>query len=248
MAYWGHLLKRVWVCGLVMLFAGQAFAQLRIHLEGGWVWQHRNDVKIPPDTGTRLNFDEFDSGAFPHYRVELIYKIDRHGIRALYAPFEVEVKGLPTETILFDDRTFAAGQELTVNYQFNSYRLTYFYNLVEDSNQTLSLGFTGKIRDAEIKYNQSLTEATYDNQGFVPLLYFSYWRALSQNWSISLDGDAAAASQGRAIDVALKIHRQLSEQSTLALGGRTLEGGADNDKVFTFSWFNYLVAEFRYSF
>ena len=57
--------------------------------------------------------------------------------------------------------------------------------------------------------------------------------------------DAAAAKQGRAIDGSLKMIRKIGKKSSLRIGLRSLEGGADNNKVYTFSWFNYAVFELR---
>ena len=56
--------------------------------------------------------------------------------------------------------------------------------------------------------------------------------------------DAAFASQGRAIDIALKFRHNFSPDYNIGFGARSLEGGADNDKVYTFSWFNYAVIDF----
>jgi hypothetical protein len=57
-----------------------------------------------------------------------------------------------------------------------------------------------------------------------------------------LDGDALAAPQGRAEDVALAIWADLSKSLRLRAGYRLLEGGADNDKVYTFALVNYAFA------
>jgi len=34
----------------------------------------------------------------------------------------------------------------------------------------------------------------------------------------------------------------------VGIGVRSLEGGAENDKVYTFSWLNYLIVDYKYSF
>ncbi len=64
------------------------------------------------------------------------------------------------------------------------------------SNQ-LNLGFTGKVRDAETTFSQLGVSSSYDNVGFVPLLYFEYQKSLGTNWNFNLTMDAAAAPQGR---------------------------------------------------
>jgi hypothetical protein len=42
-----------------------------INLETGTVWQNRNDVRIPGDTGTRYSIpDTIGKGPYPFYRLE----------------------------------------------------------------------------------------------------------------------------------------------------------------------------------
>ena len=81
-----------------LLFVGNAVAEdLRwdLGLETGAVWQSRNDVQIPNDTGTRYSLaDTVGSGPFPYYRLELTYQLNaRHSLRFLYAPFEYTKSG-----------------------------------------------------------------------------------------------------------------------------------------------------------
>ncbi|NQZ19133.1 MAG: hypothetical protein HRT44_07755 [Bdellovibrionales bacterium] len=224
-------------------------ASFDLVLESGAVWQHRNDVRISPEGGTYFSIDEFDQGAFLHARAEAFLHLGkRHGLRLLYAPFSVSVTGQSEQNVIFDGITFNGGQDLTVNYQFNSYRLTYFYKAVMTKKHQLYLGFTGKIRDAFIQFEQGALSREYDNVGFVPLFYFFYQYQISNNWTFVADLDGSAAPQGRAFDFSLKVRRRLSDSALIGLGYRTLEGGADNDKVFSFSWFNYAVVDFMYQF
>lgn len=56
-----------------------------------------------------------------------------------------------------------------------------------------------------------------------------------------LDGDALVSIQGRAEDVFLGIGYSLIPERLILKGGyRVLEGGADNDEVYNFSWLNYI--------
>jgi len=56
-----------------------------------------------------------------------------------------------------------------------------------------------------------------------------------------LAGDALAAPQGRAEDVLLALQYRPGDDLMLRLGYRILEGGADNDEVYSFTLINYLV-------
>lgn len=220
-----------------------------LFLETGAVWQNRNDTQIPPNTGTRFAIDELNSGPFFHFRIEGYYRLNqKHGLRFVYAPSEIEVSGKIDSNVVFNGQTFTSAEDLDIRYQFNSYRLTYLYAFEGFGKDQINAGITAKVRDAETTFRQTSVRSTYDNVGFVPLIYFEYQKALGNNWKLNFTLDGAAASQGRAFDAALKARRDLGKESSLGLGIRTLEGGADNDKVFTFSWFNYALLEFKVGF
>jgi len=53
---------------------------------------------------------------------------------------------------------------------------------------------------------------------------------------------------GRAFDVALKVGYDLTESWTAFAGYRMLEGGSDNDDVYTFAWLHYAAFSLAYSF
>ncbi|TNF29022.1 MAG: hypothetical protein EP319_07815 [Deltaproteobacteria bacterium] len=234
---------------ILVLYSFSANAKLDLMLETGGVWQYRNDVKIPGNTGTRVDFDNYDQGPFFHYRAELFWNWGSNSnIRFVYAPFNTVVKGPLTENVSFNGKSFVSGQDLEVDYTFNSYRVTYFYSFFGTGDSQLNLGLTGKIRDAEIKFSQGAQESAYDNVGFVPLIYFEFQAPIGSIWLFNFNMDGAAASQGRAFDVALKLRRKISKDYKLGFGLRGLEGGADNDKVYTFSYFNYAVVDFVGSF
>ncbi len=235
---------------LILLFATitpHAFADVgdfSLMLESGAVWQHRNDARIHPDRGSYVEFDEYDHGPFFHYRFEAYYQIaDRHLLRAVVAPFSTSVTGTPAENVNFNDVVFTGGEALTVDYQFNSYRLGYAYRILELNDGYLELGATAKWRDAKIKFIQGARSRAYTNGGLVPLLYLAFEKQIFSDISFNFTVDASAASQGRAIDAAIKFRKPLREDLKLGLGVRSLEGGADNDKVFTFSWFNYALLD-----
>lgn len=69
---------------------------------------------------------------------------------------------------------------------------------------------------------------------------FPLWN-VKDNLGVLLYGDALAAPQGRAKDVLLALQYKVNEKVTLKGGYRILEGGADNDEVYSFALFNYAV-------
>ena len=60
--------------------------------------------------------------------------------------------------------------------------------------------------------------------------------------------DGLASPQGRALDLGLLARYDINDAWYLAGGYRTLEGGADNDSVYNFAWFNYAVLSAGYRF
>ena len=150
--------------------------------------------------------------------------------------------------VSFDGTDFPAGVNTDATYRFDSYRLTYRYTFHDNEEWTWRVGFTGKIRDAEIEIEQGGTSARKTDTGFVPLLHLAGdWRFVPR-WRLALDLDGSWAPQGRAIDAAVKTYWTICEGLDLGFGYRTIEGGADNDEVYTFGWIHQAVLSLRFDF
>ena len=108
----------------------------RIGVETGPVWQNRNDVQIPGDTGTRFSLaDLAGSGPYPFVRLELTYELNnKHSLRFLLAPFEYTETGTLDKDVTFAGQNYTAGQPTEASYKFNSYRATWRYRFHDDSN------------------------------------------------------------------------------------------------------------------
>lgn len=219
--------------------------RLILELEGGSAWQSYNDVEIPNDgSATRFSLSDLTGrGPRPAGRVYLTWNLgERHGLRALAAPFSLTETGVPEGPIDFEGQRFSAGAPLEATYTFNSYRLTYRYRVRATERTTAWIGFTAKVRDATVELEQGATASGKDNVGFVPLLHLAgEWRA-APRWRLSLDADALAGGPGRAIDAALKVGYDLGDDLSLQVGYRTLEGGADVEETYNFAWIHYVVA------
>jgi hypothetical protein len=225
----------------------RAFA---VELEGGVLWQTRNDVAVPGDDGTRFALDELTgSGPFPAARLYATWSpAERHELRLLLAPLSVSGEGELDEEVSFAGETFAPGVPTDATYRFDSYRLTYRYLFHDGERWDWRVGVTAKLRDAEIELEQGGTSASKTDTGFVPLLHVAGDWHFAPGWRMSLDLDGAASPQGRAFDLALKGYWTIREGLDLGLGYRTVEGGADNDEVYTFSWFQQVVVSLRWAF
>jgi len=231
------------LAGVASLLALPAAADFEGDFEASVVAATRNDTRIPGDTGTKISLvDDLSTSPAPAFRVRLGYRIaDRHLISALYAPLQVNARGTLDRDVEFMGATYPAGQPLLAVYRFNSYRLTYRYSLVWQEHLDVAVGFTAKIRDAETSlYGADAQRKT--NVGFVPLLNAHVaWRPAASAFGIVLDLDALAAPQGRAEDVLLAATWAFHPDLELRAGYRTVEGGADNDEVYSFAWFHYAV-------
>jgi hypothetical protein len=215
--------------------------QASFDLESGAVGTGYNNVRIPGDQGTLFSLkNDLISKTEFFYRLRFNYTIkSRHTLSLLYAPLETVSKGNVSYDIFFEGVTFPANTDLTGTYKFNSYRLTYRYEIVLKPKFELGLGLTAKIRDARIAMASAGLESEKSNVGFVPIINFRMLWKLNDKLGLLLEGDALAAPQGRAEDVLLAATYRLSDRLGLKAGYRLLEGGADNDEVYNFALFNY---------
>jgi hypothetical protein len=165
---------------------------------------------------------------------------ERHLLRFLIAPLGIDETGTASQPIVFQDTTFAPGP-INVKYRFDSYRASYRYVFYERERWTWSGGATLNIRDAEIRLQQGTLARAENSTGVVPLLALEgQWR-FAPGWYGLLDFEGLAAPQGRAIDAALKLGYDVSPNITIAGGYRILDGGADNDELYTFARFDFAV-------
>lgn len=244
--------KLVIASTVFIVFLGVSYvkAQTSIDLESGIVYTGYNDVRIPGDQGTLFSLkDDLKSNPSFFYRIRLGYTIkSRHTLSVLYAPLETKSEGSVGNDIVFEGAVFPANTELKGTYVFNSYRLTYRYDIVKKPRFEFGLGFTAKIRDAEIALSSSDLTSEKTNVGFVPIINFRLFWNIGDKTGLLLYGDALAAPQGRAEDVLIAATYNISDSFSIRAGYRILEGGADNDEVYNFSLFNYASAGITYTF
>jgi len=227
---------------LNLAFPAKSSAGMVFEFETGSAFTSYNDVRIPGDTGTLFSIqDDLNPNASFYFRLRATWEINKdHALSVLIAPLRFDASGIAPKAIQFYEKTFSAGEMLEAKYRFDSYRLTYRYTLVDDPTFQFKLGLTAKIRDAAISVRGETAESERVNTGFVPLINFSLQWFLGGGLSLLLDGDALAAPQGRAEDILLGIQYDLDGKYFFRGGWRVVEGGADNDKVYNFTWVNYL--------
>ena len=227
-----------------------ANADWSINIESGLAYSGYNDVRIPGNTGTDISLSEdlkAESTEFVRLRLAIDLG-DRHQLSFLVAPLRFESSGTVDRDVDFNGVRFDADIPLNSLYRFDSYRVTYHYTWLRNERFRAGLGFTGKVRDASISIDNGSVSSEKANTGFVPLINFAFdWRFASR-MGLILEGDALAAPQGRAEDVLVGIYGNPSSQARLRLGYRVLEGGADNDEVYTFALVHYITAGLTWAF
>lgn len=258
--YQGHRLRHKSLLQIVILSICFSFAapsisaqdreRFAVEFEGGALWQTRNDVRIPNATGTEFSLvDTIGKGAYGAFRVEAAFDLNKkHGFRVVIAPLEINGTSVFDQGILFAGKQFDPNASTDANYKFSSYRFTYRYRFYNGPTWRWKIGFTGFVRDARIALRQGDTYAEDTDVGFVPLAHLSGEARLSDHWHFLLDFEGMGAPQGRAFDIAAKIARKLSDRWELAFGYRTIEGGADVDRVYNFAWLHFAVGSIRLRF
>ena len=231
---------------LVAFIACAALASagsLSIELEGGAVWQTRNDFRIPNDPGaTEIDLVELaGSGPLAAGRMYVNWDVNpRHRLQLTLAPLEISETVELSEEAVFNGVTIPAGTTDAV-FRFNSWRVGYGYLFHEGGDWDWRVGFTAKIRDAKISLRQGDLLSEKTDLGFVPLLYLRGEYSFCPSTRMVLDFNGLAGGPGRAFDISLKLCRELSDGVSVNAGYRTIEGGADVESVYTFAWLHYAV-------
>ena len=228
---------------IFLMLCGAAQAQLSLDVESGVAMFVYNDVRIPGKTGTIFSLSgEFKNDPVLFLRARAQYDLNkRHSLLALYAPLTINGAGSSASDIAFAGQIFKANTDISTTWKFNSYRLSYQYNLVLKEYFTFAIGLTGKIRDAKIGMSNGDVSAEKTNLGIVPLVrFYADWKVKGKLHLI-LDGDALVGKQGRAEDILLAAQYRVLDWLRLKAGYRLLEGGADNAEVYNFSAVQYGV-------
>lgn len=246
------VLATLWVASTTA-FAdpGQNVSRRSVSLELAAAWQERNDVQIPNDSkGTRFALDDVvGEGPVAVVRAEAVFPVNEsREWRVVVAPFSYQKTGELEYPVEFVGASYAAGVPTTVTYRFDSYRLTHRWLLKRHGAWSWRAGATLKVRDAEIALRQGATHSADSNVGLVPLLHLNIERALMQRGWFVIDADGLAAPQGRAFDISLKLGMDINDRSRATVGYRLLDGGVDNESVYNFARFNYVVAGLDYKF
>jgi len=207
----------------------------------------RIDVQSPNTAaGTRFALDPLTgNGPTTQGRLEFSHEFrPRHEVRAVYAPLSVSgASGLPAP-VAFQGQNFAADAPTQARFRFDAYRVGYRYAWIDRPDLQVKVGVTLNVRDAAVSLRQGGVYAERTDTGVVPLLHVRAEKRLGQRWRLIGDMDGLVGPGGRAFDIAAKVGYDVSRNYTISAGYRVLDGGADNDTVYTMSRFNYAVVSF----
>lgn len=231
-----------------LLFSTSSHSTSSFNIEVGQAESAYNQVKIDGKEGTLFNLRPALESA-GYYRLSFSKKFKSpSGFRFLFAPLTFAGEKRFNKDINFNGVNFAANELTQARYRFNSYRGTYFREVVSRRYWVMRIGGTLKVRDAFIELEQNEKKKSKKNIGAVPLFYLYSRYKFENNLLITFDFDGLMAPQGRAFDVALMLGYYFSPNLQLDLGYRMLEGGADNEKVYNFSQVNYYFTAFQFNF
>ncbi len=240
------------ICFLILTFFlnQSAIAQALVGVETGFVMTGYNDIRIPGNLGTLFSLkDDLKSKTKIFYRLRASYTLQsRHTVSLLYAPLEIKSAGRVPNKISFNGVLFDANTDIKSIYKFNSYRFTYRYHLISQTKIILDLGFTAKIRDANIRLYSTKQTTERTSNGFVPIINFNFKWNINEVWGLLLNGDALVVPQGRAEDIQLAITYKFSDPVNILVGYRILEGGTDSNSGYGFVLFHYTSFGFSYRF
>jgi hypothetical protein len=229
---------------LCAVSAADAQDRWRIDVENGAAISGYNDVAIPGSTGTSFSMtDDLTSDTEYFWRVRADFRFaPKHVLSGLIAPLTINSSGTFDAPVDFAGATFAAGVPTDGTWTFNSYRVTYRYEPWRKDTWMFGFGVSVKVRDAVIRLESNGQSAEKTDLGVVPLINFTFERRLGARTAFLLEGDALAAPQGRAEDIFAGIVVDAGRQWSIKAGYRFLEGGADNDEVYTFAAVHYVAA------
>lgn len=229
--------------------ASDARPPASIDVELGVYHYSRNDVRIPNVGGTRFDLTELAGSSGADVRLNgTWWWNERNALRLTLAPINTNGTGVPDADIDFAGSEFAAGQPTRAQYRFNTYRLTWRYRFYRGERWDWGAGAVVLVRDARIRLTQDGVSAQDDDLGVVPLLHLHGRYAMTERTTLVLDIEGAAASQGRAFDVALRAEHAFDSGWYVHGGYRTLEGGADVDDIYAFAWLHFATLGFGYRF
>ena len=173
--------------------------------------------------------------------------LGRHTVILLYAPFEVTTRVTLDEELRFRDTTFAAASVVDHRYQFDGYRASYLYRLLDGTGLTIDAGASLQIRNAEVAFSTA-DGSLHDSENDVGVVFALKGR-LRYTTGAGLYGELEADAlstfgllgdtEGAIYDVALTAGVPLNRAIEAVLCLRLVGGGADVPDRAIYNWANF---------
>ncbi|MDD3743221.1 MAG: hypothetical protein PHX54_06310 [Lentimicrobiaceae bacterium] len=234
-------MKNIFLTVILLGMISQACGQFSLDVSGGFAAQSYNKVQIPNPDGTAFDlYKDFKiQGPALYFTLKLGYSfLGKNHFFLLYAPLSVNYEGAAPFDIRYQNTTFLKGQNIVAYYKFNSYRLTYRRDIYSSDKWLVGIGFTAKIRDAEIRLTEDNNTDKKVDLGFVPLLNI-FTEYSFKKWSVFFEGDGLAGGPGRAFDFYLGSKIPINEHLKVKAAYRMVEGGADVRSVYNFTMLHF---------
>lgn len=194
---------------------------------------------------------------FPFERVNVGAVInDRHRISLLYQPFEINTVVPFEENVTVDGKEFVASSEglpMELKYGFPFWRISYSYDLMEQKDLTIGIGFALQIRNASIIFKavDGSNVSVSQNTGLVPALHFySMWETpIGLNLSADITGSYASSAffngadfefEGSLLDASIRTGYRLKNNIEI-FGNFRIFGGTSKGKS-SYSGSNWSVS------
>jgi hypothetical protein len=147
---------------LLLAFPSSAAEQkdwkrFRFELEGGPVWQTKNDVQIPGNTGTEFSFKDL-TGSGPYAAGRFTFDWNIRAARITFrsgTAKNLTVTARLINRFLLQASTFSPGTPTEGKYKFDTYRVSYRYLFLNRSSWRMHVGATLLVRDAKIELEQA---------------------------------------------------------------------------------------------
>ena len=172
----------------LLTMANAAYSISSLNLELGSAQNSYNQVKIDGENGTLFNLRPALNSS-DYYRVSFIHKFkSSSGVRFLYAPLKFSGEKKFSKDIFFNGELFPLNQKTEAQYQFNSYRATYFREIISQKNLLLRVGgyegssigltnigdlliYSKTLSDSEVMQSYNNKVFTYTNTPPTPEAY-----------------------------------------------------------------------------
>lgn len=171
----------------------------------------------------------------------------RHMLALLYAPFDVTTRVQLDRELVFRGTTFPAGMPVSSRYQFEGYRLTYHYGLLQHQGFSLALGGAVQIRNAVVSF-ADLAGTRFSAErdiGLVPAFSgrarWGFPEGPSLTWeALGLSSFGLTSAGGGILDTAVTLGIPVAERAETFVRIRYLTGGADVPSRQIYNWAQFM--------